>query len=805
VAEKHRLGPQLVTALTNYAAACHQLGDWGRALEAYERGVRMASALGMVSNRNTLAFNLARTYADIGQWERAEHHGLSTLDDARSISNGFLEASAQTVLAEASLAQGEQRGAAKLLESARTIFDEEKSPRELVETVLQLLDIDLNTGDLASARAWLDQAEDVASELGAPDIVARCTIARSHLLLARGETSEALTSAEEAARLAESVGQRKLSAEAEGALALAYDELGSSFLAERHRNRGLAHWERIAASLPEHLRDTFFRHPLRASVRSENRRSRRTQPERDRLDEEVRSLRRFVQVSRRLNSATTRDEVVESAMDAAIELTGAERGFLILVEGVERRGRRRLRVAVARNVDREKVGKAHLKFSRGISEQVIQTAEPVLTVDAALDPRFSTQRSVHAMRLKSVACVPIDSPEGVLGAIYLDNRFQSGGFDERDVNLLLAFSDTVAVALTKASVHDELVRRTRELEAERQRAEALMASQAQHIDELSHQLQERRQMIDRQYDYSAIVASSSAMERVFDLLDRVVPSELTVLIEGESGTGKELVARAIHWNGPRSNGPFVPVNCGALTETLLESELFGYRRGAFTGATSDHAGLFESASGGTLFLDEIGETSPTMQVKLLRALQDGRVRPVGSNEHIPVDVRLICATNRNLAEEVDGGRFRQDLYYRLAVVTIEVPPLRQRAEDIPAISERLLDTWAKNHRRSVPKLDPRALRRMLAHRWPGNVRELENVLARACLMSDGKTIGVGDLDLPSVAPDGRPLRGYRPGEAARMQSVLEATGWNVSEAARTLGMPRATFYRKLKRYRIDRP
>lgn len=804
VAEEHRLGPQLVTSLTNYAASCHQLGDWGRALDAYERGVRMASALEMVGTRNNLTFNLARTYADIGQWERAEHHGLSTLDEARIASSEFIEASAQTVLAEASMAQGEQQGAAKLLLSARATFERERAPRELVETILQLFELDLAKGEAGSARSRLDDAESIAGDIGAPDIVARCTLARSQLHLARGDAAEALAAAEEAARVAEGVGQRKLSAEVEGVLALAYDRLGSAFLADRHRDRALALWERIAASLPEHLRDTFFRHPLRAAVRSANQ---RPLGNGDSLNEEVRSLRRYVQVSRRLNSATTRDEVVESAMDAAIELTGAERGFLILAEGTGRRGsgRRRLRVAVARNVDREKVGKAHLKFSRSISEQVIETAEPVLTVDAVQDPRFSTQRSVHAMRLKSVACVPIDSPVGVLGAIYLDNRFQQGGFGERDINLLLAFSDTVAVALTKASVHDELVRRTRELEAERQRAEALMASQAQHIDKLSHELQERRQLLDRQYDYSAIVASSTVMERVFDLLDRVVPSELTVLIEGESGTGKELVARAIHWNGPRSDGPFVPINCGALTETLLESELFGYRRGAFTGATADHTGLFESASGGTLFLDEIGEMSPTMQIKLLRAIQDRRVRPVGSNETIPIDVRLICATNRTLTEEVQEGRFRQDLYYRIAVVRIEVPPLRQRGEDIPAIAMRILENWAKHQGRSAPKLEALAIRTLLAHRWPGNVRELENVLTRACLMSDGEMVRNGDLDLPSISPDGRPLRGYRPGEAARMQSVLEATGWNVSEAARTLGMPRATFYRKLKRYRIDRP
>jgi transcriptional regulator with GAF, ATPase, and Fis domain len=292
------------------------------------------------------------------------------------------------------------------------------------------------------------------------------------------------------------------------------------------------------------------------------------------------------------------------------------------------------------------------------------------------------------------------------------------------------------------------------------------------------------------------------MRRVLGVLDRVIDADVTVLVRGESGTGKERVARAIHANSTRASGPFVAINCGALPESLLEAELFGYRRGAFSGATRDHPGLFVSARGGTLFLDELGEMPPQMQVKLLRVLQEREVRPLGANDAVATDVRLVCATNRVLAEDVRAGRFREDLYYRVAVVEIELPPLRDRLEDILPLAEAILTRLARELGRPEATLDRSAERALLAHAWSGNVRELENVLTKAFLLAESRVLGAGDLEL-----EGRGQAGRGPSVAlrARIVATLEETDWNVVLAARVLGMPRATLYRKMRRFGLARP
>jgi serine/threonine-protein kinase PknK len=275
---------------------------------------------------------------------------------------------------------------------------------------------------------------------------------------------------------------------------------------------------------------------------------------------------------------------------------------------------------------------------------------------------------------------------------------------------------------------------------------------------------------------------------------------------GESGTGKELVARAIHTYGPRKNGPFVSINCAALPETLLEAELFGHVRGAFTGAERDREGLLRAAHKGTLFLDELGEMPLGMQAKLLRVLADREVRPVGASHSLPVDARLVCATNRNLLERVKEAAFREDLYYRVAVVSVTMPPLRERSEDIVPIAEALLKRRAEEQGGTLHRLTPDAVRALLAHPWPGNVRELDNVLARASVLSRGELIRADDLALGRPEPRARKAaknrKDFETLEAERLLAALESERWNVSAVARNLGIPRNTLYRKLARYGI---
>jgi len=310
-----------------------------------------------------------------------------------------------------------------------------------------------------------------------------------------------------------------------------------------------------------------------------------------------------------------------------------------------------------------------------------------------------------------------------------------------------------------------------------------------------------------------IVGKSAVMLEVYKLVARVAASTATVLVTGESGTGKELVARAIHTHSPRVRAAFVPVNCTALTESLLESELFGHARGAFTGAVGAKRGLFEMANGGTMFLDEIGDMGPKMQAQLLRTLQDGEVRPVGGSESIRVDVRIVCATNKDLDEEVKAGRFREDLYFRINVVTVRLPPLRERREDVPILVGHFLAKIARRERREQAALSPEALRLLIAYGWPGNVRELENAIDRAVAVAKGNVILPSDLPPevggagPVVIGEGGGIIEDRPTlaelERRYIALVLQESGGNKKKAAERLGIDRRTLYRALERTGTD--
>ncbi|HEY6560817.1 MAG TPA: sigma 54-interacting transcriptional regulator, partial [Polyangiaceae bacterium] len=585
-----------------------------------------------------------------------------------------------------------------------------------------------------------------------------------------------------------------LRAELQALMSDLYGRTGASQLADQARRSSRAAWERVSLKLPKELRDVFYRHP-------ERRRS--PEPVAEQLSHDN-SLLRVLAINRRLSSTLDVPAILELAMDSAIELTGAERGFLLLSQGA--RARRALQVAVARNLDRERLGKSHFKFSQDIAQRVLASGEPVLSIDASSDPRFESSVSIHAMRLRSVVCVPIRAHERVLGALYLDNRFQQGRFREADIVVLAAFADQVAIALHNGRLWAELQQRTEQLEREQGRVRELVAAQARQIDELTDELERERQHLGSLHELGGIVGASSAMTRIRGMIRRVAQSALPVLIQGESGTGKELVAKAIAGQGACGAKPFLAINCAALPHALLESELFGHRKGAFTDAVREHPGVFVAAKGGTLFLDEIGEIPLPLQAKLLRVIQEREVQPVGSDKCVRIDdVRLIFATNRKLSDEVARGLFREDLFYRVSVVEIVVPPLRERLEDVPSLCAALLERIAQRQGEAPRRLSRAALGRLLRYAWPGNVRQLENVLARAVVLSENAEIAAQDIDLPSAAAPALSARSrpeLRRAEAEAIREALVRSNYNVCEVSRTLGIPRTSLYRKLRRYEL---
>lgn len=329
--------------------------------------------------------------------------------------------------------------------------------------------------------------------------------------------------------------------------------------------------------------------------------------------------------------------------------------------------------------------------------------------------------------------------------------------------------------------------------------------------QLASRVKKLESQIEQEFKIDNLVAKSSKMRQVIETIRQVAKSDATVLIEGESGTGKELVARAIHANSRRRDNGFVAINCGALPETLLESELFGYIKGAFTGAAETRKGLFEEADKGTIFLDEVGETSPAFQVKLLRALQEGEIRRVGDQKPINVDVRVVAASNQDLKNLVDQGRFRKDLYYRINVIPIRIPPLRERKEDILPLAEFFIKRHQGKNDGNIPRLSHKAIEFVEQYPWPGNVRELENVIERSLVLAHTDTIEHEDLpaEIQGKAEPGSkqgdlPLS-MKEMELFQIKRVLEMTNWNQTETSKLLGIGYNTLWRKMKEYGIKKP
>jgi len=487
-------------------------------------------------------------------------------------------------------------------------------------------------------------------------------------------------------------------------------------------------------------------------------------------------------------------------VDRAVAALRAERGFLVLVEDGGTRT-----TAAARLYDRTDLPGGEERLSTAVVERVLGSGEALHSLDAERDARFEAAASAHDLGLRSLLAVPVRRGDAVVGVLQVDHRMQSGAFESADVELLRAFAALVELAFARGED-------AREVSAERTRVRELAARLESIGDEAARAESERVAEPRTRREYPSIVGRSPAMEQVFATLDRIVECELPVFVHGESGTGKELVARAIHELGARKGGPFVSENCAALPDSLLESELFGHARGAFTGADRAKKGLIEQAHGGTLFLDEIGDMSAEMQKKLLRVLQEGEVRPVGSSQRVTVDVRLVSASHRDLERMVAEGRFREDLFYRIDVLELRLPPLRERPEDVPLLARALLERAAAQMQRVPPTLSPAALDRLCRHGWPGNVRELENEMRRAVVLGRS-VVEAGDLSdsvgthvpVDAPAPSAAGFRGDLPTviaefERRAIEAALERHDGNKSRAAEDLGLSRFALQRKLDKY-----
>jgi transcriptional regulator with GAF, ATPase, and Fis domain len=555
---------------------------------------------------------------------------------------------------------------------------------------------------------------------------------------------------------------------------------------KRKRRARLVHGDRVALGAVELAFSMFSENLPAPKADDDDDGPSRAQPSQKGVSSELAGVRKLFAFSEKLINRSKLDELLEAMLDDVIELTNADKGFLLLIEGAEAsagrdgkgEGDKRLTVRASRNVRREAITNAQGNISDSIVRQVIEQARPVIVSDALADTNFGQSESVIAMKLSSVMCAPLMSQGEVIGALYVGNDKVKHLFDRTQLELLSIFASQASLILQNAMLLN-----------------ALRADKAKLVAELHDK------------KFGEIIGACPSMLEVFRKLQKVAGTDISVLITGETGTGKELIAKELHRRSQRDGGPFVTINCGAIPENLIESELFGHVKGAFTGAVMSRPGKFQVADKGTLFLDEIGELPLNLQVKLLRALQERVVFRVGDSKPEKVDIRVVAATNRNLDEEIRNGNFREDLYYRLNVVNLWLPPLRERGDDVMIIAKVLLSKYADELGSAVRGFSPAALASIKKYAWPGNIRQLENRIKKALVLCDQTLLAPEDLDLGAGAETSiLPLeKAKEEFQRKYVLEVLERNNGNRTQTARDLGVDPRTIFRYLEKEQNPMP
>jgi transcriptional regulator with GAF, ATPase, and Fis domain len=481
---------------------------------------------------------------------------------------------------------------------------------------------------------------------------------------------------------------------------------------------------------------------------------------------QIEAYKKMIDFSRHLMTKKNIEELLSALLDSVIEITKADKGMIILLESGD------LQVKAARNLKKENILDAIEKVSDSIIKRVIESKKPIIVSDALNDEDFKTSASVINLQLCSVMAVPLMEKGELFGLLYVGNNNIVNLFEESSLEVLTVFASQASLLIQNALLLDELRLDNRELT---KRLESIR--------------------------FGEIIGSCPAMIEVFRKVEKVASTDISVLVTGETGTGKELIARRIHEISPRSQGPFITINCGAIPQNLLESELFGHVKGAFTGAVATHIGKFQAADRGTLFLDEIGELPPLLQVKLLRAIQEKSVTKIGDTRTESIDIRIITATNRNLEEEIEQGRFREDLFYRINVVSIDLPPLRKRGDDLPLIAKYLLAKYSAEFGGKIKGFTPAAVIAMRKYSWPGNIRQLENRLKKAVVLAEKTHLGPSDLDLnPEDLEIVMSLAEAKEDFQKRyITRVLERNNGNRTKTAKDLGVDPRTIFRHLEK------
>ena len=770
------------TYLTGVAAAASVVGEVGEALTAARRSTLLFEHLGRAREAARAMLTRAAAFAQIGAVNEACEAANDAIARARSTGDRVCQAYAHLALADV-LPSSDRDGLQHAIRAQTLVEGGTDDDRLRVTTRL------LRRGQEVVLEAW----DRIASESEvALDARLEWWHARAEHELTRPSPGSAaiVTQLQSAATAAAPTAVRGPALAAGAELAAA---LGNGDAARRLASSAAQAARELLAGVPAELRGKLANLPWVASLQS---------PRESSLTPE-----QLTDVGTLVRALGRRDRLrplLDQVLDALVLWTGVERGLLLLRAPGERFVPR-----AGRNLARSDLVGAQLELSHSLAQRAVEERAPVVAVDATGELP-EVHASVHALKLRSVLAVPLVSRGEVLGVVYLDDRVRRGAFGSRELAWVRLVATLAAVAIADARDQLLLRRTARRARRAEQRLARELARREAALEVAERELARTRDARDTRFRYDDIVGQSESLRSMLRLVDRVTAADVPVLIIGESGSGKELVARAIHVNGSRATQAFVSENCGAIPEPLLESALFGHVRGAFTGANRPRAGLFEVAHRGTLFLDEIGEMSLAMQTKLLRVLESGEVRPVGSERDRRVDVRIIGATHRDLEQLVTLGKFREDLYYRLNVIAIRVPSLRERPGDIEILVRHFIGKHGGERSR---RLTPRALEALQAFEWPGNVRQLENEVRRALVLADS----VIDLEHLSPAVAGRAATGASLDhglnlrrrvdvlEGDLVREALERTAGNQTRAAELLGLSRYGLQKMMKRLEIAPP
>ncbi|MFH1727214.1 MAG: sigma 54-interacting transcriptional regulator [Pseudomonadota bacterium] len=778
-------------------------GNFGKALSSYQEAHEVFKDLDNPRETETALFNLALIYSEIGDNVKAESYAKQCQELAKNRENSLVFLACHGIYGNINLNKGIFHEAIKEFDISLNSFKELSlfnSMAELfVSKAICLFKLNLHK----------EMAENIDEALKLESNDTKILLESNTLKAKQAMLNSDLKSAKKYFDIIDKLNTETIGFQGK----ISFHESYASFhFKNGDLKKALSHIKQLGIliadlkeTLPLSQQQSFVSHyKIKEALETINRIKFKETGATD-----ISKIEKLIEITSFLSSESNLDKLLNVIIDNAILFSNAKRGFILLNKYyLEKELKlksddllKNFTVMIARNIEGRNVDKLALEVSETILKETLDADKVIYIKNAFKD--FDQAKSIQMAQLKSIISFPIIENKIIIGAVYLDDPGKISAFDDIDQNLIKAFAKQVSIAISNSKHLSQLKQKNKEIETLNTELDKRLKITEELYEKSEELIEAKIKTEDKSFDYKNIITQSPKMMKIFDVIDKIKDSDVPVLIIGESGTGKELIARAIHYNGARSINPFMAENCGAISATLIESELFGYVKGAFTDANKDKRGIFELANKGTVFLDEIGEMPLDMQKKLLRVLQQKAIRKVGGNKSISIDFRIISATNKNIKEMVEKSIFRNDLYFRINTVEIHLPPLRERKEDIPILINFFLK---KINPESEIKIDKAVIESFMEYNWPGNIRELENEIYKLSVLAennkiDAQTFNQGKTFISNQI--GIPKKTLVDIEKEYIDKILNEVAWNKSQASKILDIDIKTLNAKISKYELE--